>query len=214
MENYLVVLFKNKTKKKIINKFKTFDRAKKLFDNLLKENQNIIFEKFIENGHECNFELAIIERSNMNLVPVYLTDEMGRNIKVRLSNSGMTIFQISKYKKEELIFDISSSKKISVSEILKKYLSGEGLKMISTLNNKIVIQNDEKFYLFSTKSDSESKRFLESLNLHFQKIGRKDCLFIKDVSIAQKKYLYKLLEEYGLDKKKLYRRFTTFPRSS
>jgi hypothetical protein len=39
------------------------------------------------------------------------------------------------------------------------------------------------------------------------------CLFVKDYSIAQRKSLYKLLESSGIDKKILYRKFTTLPQS-
>ena len=50
MENYIVVLFKNKTKKKIIKKFITFNRAKLFYDNLIKESQEVIFNVEVESG--------------------------------------------------------------------------------------------------------------------------------------------------------------------
>jgi hypothetical protein len=43
---------------------------------------------------------------------------------------------------------------------------------------------------------------------------RKDCMFVLDTDPAQKKYLLKLLSDFGFDKKVLYRQFTTFPRST
>jgi hypothetical protein len=85
--------------------------------------------------------------------------------------------------------------------------------MISVLNNKIVLQEDEKIHLFTLKSENESSRFVDSLSLYFFKIKRGDCLFVKDYSIAQRKSLYKLLESSGIDKKILYRKFTTLPQS-
>ena len=54
--NYLIVLFKNKERKKIINKFKTYQRAKEFFDNQIK-NTKVVFKKGIENGKSCSFEL-------------------------------------------------------------------------------------------------------------------------------------------------------------
>ena len=50
MVNYLVVLFKNKKRKKIINKFVTFSRAKQYYDNLLKESNDVLFNVEVENG--------------------------------------------------------------------------------------------------------------------------------------------------------------------
>ena len=48
--NYQIVLFKNKVKKKIINKFKTHKKAVEFYNDLLKENDEVIFDKEFENG--------------------------------------------------------------------------------------------------------------------------------------------------------------------
>jgi hypothetical protein len=210
MENYLVVLFKNKLKKKIIKKFVTLKKAKLFYDKKMSESNDVIFEVIIETGKPCTYELGIIEMSSKQLVPVYITDEMGRSKKVKLEDEGMTLFQINPYKKEETIFDIQNNKKIVIQDFIKRYLRSDGLKMISVLNNKIVVQNDDNVKLFSCKNDNESSRFIDSLSLYFFKIKRGDCLFIKDSSTPQRKYLYSLLESKGYDKKVLYRKFTTY----
>lgn len=211
MENYIVVLFKNKTKKKIIKKFVTFKRAKTFYDKLVKESNEVVFNVEVEAGKECKYEIGIVEMSSKQLVPVYMTDEFGRSVKVKLNEDGMTLFQIQPYKKEELIYDIKEGKKITVQELLKKYMRGDGLKMISVLNNKIVVQEDEKINLFTLKSEKESSRLVDCLSLHFFKIKRGDCLFIKDYSSTQRKYLYTLLESHGFSKQVLYRKFTYLP---
>jgi hypothetical protein len=213
MENYIVVLFKNKIRKRIIKKFITFKKAKLFYDRLITESDSVIFDVQFENGKESNFELGIVELSKNKLLPIYLTDEMGRSIRVKLDENNMTLSQISQYKKEELLYDVQTKKKITTQEIIKKYLKGDGLKMISVLNNKIVLQIEEEVLLFSLKSESESSRFVDCLSLYFFKTKRGDCLFVKDYSSAQRKYMYNLLESKGVDKKILYRKFTTFPRS-
>jgi hypothetical protein len=213
MENYVVVLFKNKKKKKIIKKFITFSRAKQFYDKLIEESNEVLFEVKVEGGSEFRYEVGIVEMSSKQLIPVYMTDEYGRNIKVKLDEDGMTLFKINTYKKEETIYDIREQKKITTQAFIKKYLKGDGLKMISVLNNKIVLQEDEKIHLFTLKSESESSRFVDNLSSHFFKIKRGDCLFVKDYSTAQRKSLYTLLESAGIDKKILYRKFTTLPQS-
>ena len=213
MENYIVVLFKNKKKKRIIKKFITFSRAKQFYEKLIKESNEVLFEIRVEGGKECNYEIGIVEMSSKQLVPVYMTDEFGRSIKVKLDEDGMTLFKIQPYKKEETIYDIKERKKITMSDLIKRYMKGDGLKMLSVLNNKIVLQEDEKIHLFTLKSESESSRFIDCMSLHFFKIKRGDCLFVKDYSTAQRKYLYSLLESNGIDKKILYRKFTTLPQS-
>ena len=213
MENFMVVLFNDKKKKKILKKFITYKRAKQFYKTLMDKSKEIIFDVKVQSGKECKFELGLVELSSKQLIPVYMTDEFGRNIKVKLDEDGMTLFEISPYKKEELIFDIKENRKITVDKFIKSYLKGDGMKMISSLNNKIVVQENEKINLFTLKSESESERFIDCVSSHFFKIRRSDCLFVKDSSTPQRKYLYTLLEASGIDKKILYRKFTTLPQS-
>jgi hypothetical protein len=211
MENYLVVLFKNKKRKRIIKKFVTLSRAKSFFNQLIVESDDVIFETIIENAKDCKFELCLIELLTNQSSPVYMTDEFGRSIKVKLEDDDMSILQIKTYRDEELLYDVQKKKKITSKDLVKTYLKGDGLKMISVLNNKIVLQKDEDIKLFSLKNEQESSRFIDCLSSHFFKIKRGDCLFIKDFSSPQRKYLYSLLESNGFDKKVLYRKFTTYP---
>jgi hypothetical protein len=212
MENYLVVLFKNKKRKRIINKFVTLSRAKSFYENLIEKSNEVIFEVLVENAKECKFEVGLIDTKPNQSAPIYMTDEYGRNVKVKLEdNTGMSIIKMSPYRQEELIYDVESSSKITANDLIKKHLKGDGLKMVSVLNNKIVIQKDEIIKLFSLKNEQESSRFVDCLSSYFFKIKRGDCLFIKDYSSPQRKYLYSLLESNGFDKKVLYRKFTTYP---
>jgi hypothetical protein len=211
MANYLIVLFKNKTRKKIIKKFITLSRAKNYFKQLINESNDVIFEVLIENGKECKFELSLIELSTNQSAPVYMIDEFGRSIKIKLEDDGMSILSINPYKEEDLIYDVKNKSKITSQEFIKRYLKSDGLKMISVLNNKVILQKDEEIDLFSLKNESECSRFVDSLSSYFFKIKRGDCLFIKDYSSPQRKYLYSLLESKGFDKKVLYRKFTTYP---
>ena len=180
MVNYIVVLFKDKLKKKIINKFVTLKNAKDFYGKKLSISNDVIFEVVVENGHPCKYEIGIIEMSSKQSVPVYVIDEMGRSSKVKLEDEGMTLLQISQYKKEETIFDIQRDKKILTQEFIKRYLKSDGLKMLSVLNNKILVQNDDTLNLFSCKNEDESSRFLDCLSSYFFKTKRGDCLFIKD----------------------------------
>lgn len=214
MVNYLIVLFKNKKRKRIINKFVTYTKAKSFYDKLVKDSEEVIFELRMENGTDCEYELGLIELSGNKLLPIYLTDELGRNVRVRLDDDSMSISNISKYKIEDKIFDTQTNKKITTQEFISKYLKGDGIKMISVLNNKIILQKNEETFIFSLKSELESTRFVDCLSLQFFRIKRADCLFIKDCSKTQRKYLYDLLESFGFDKKKLYRKYTTYPTPS
>ena len=213
MSNFVVVLFKNNKRKRILKKFITFDKANKFYENLIEKSNDIIFDVSYENGKHCKFDLGLIQMGMKNDSPIYILDELGRNVKISLESDSMKLLEIKKYKKEEKIFDIQTGTKISVNELIKKYLKTDTLKLVSVLNNKIIIQLDEKISIFSTKTESDSFRFIDSLSNYFLKIKRFDCMFVKDVSSAQRKYLFELLNNFGIDKRKLYRKSTTHPQS-
>ena len=208
---YYVVLFKNRARKKIIKKFSNFKNAEKFYNELTKQNTEVIFEKRIENGKECEYEVALLQNKSNEFFDVYKTDDLGRNIRVFLETPEYDLLKIANYRMEETLFDIKKNKKVSVTSFIKTYLKSDGLKMISTLNNKIIVQADETFNIFSLKSPEEAKRFIESLSQYFYSIKRKDCMFVTDESSAQKKYLIKILSEWGIDKKILYKQYTTHP---
>jgi len=207
--NYFVVLFKNKQKKKIINKFKTYDKAKGVYDKLIKESEEVFFEKKTENGQECEFELALMVKNSENYEKIYIKDNLGRAIKVQTDDTDLTIKFISEYKIEESFIDYKTKEKIDFSKFKRKYLNGVGVKLISKLNNKIIVQQDENINLFTFKSENDCEKFLDELTLKFQKEKRIDCLIVKDSSSAQKKYLYNILTNYGFPINYLQRYSTT-----
>lgn len=208
---YSIVLFKNKERKKIINKFKTFDRANNFYKDLLDKNL-VLFEKQTENGKECHYEIALVEKDSINFDSYYVKDNMGRQVKVDVDDSSHKILRLDNFKVEELIFDVTQNKRIKFSEFEKSYLKSKGLKLLSKINNKIVFQEDDQTNLFSFKSEVESERFLKSLSSYLIELNRFDIIIVMDTSKDQKKYLYDLLEKKGFDKSVLYRRFTTYPK--
>ena len=141
---------------------------------------------------------------------MFITDEMGRNNPVNLENPEYVFLEIKKYKIEETIYDWQTKEKITLYQLVEKYCKTKDLKNIFTLNNKICIQIDENIYAFSLKDKFESDRLLESLQNYFIKNSRTDAIFVRDISIAQRKWIYKMLEDKGFDKKRLYRLKTTF----
>lgn len=207
--NYQIVLFKNKEKKKIINKFITFDKAKKGYDDLLKKSKNVIFNVQTENGKDCNYELALIGKDKRK-EPIYTKDSLGRNIKVELDTNEFSVIKINPYNKDEKFLDYKTKKKITTNQFIDKYLKGGGFKMISKLNNKIVLQNEEKINLFTFKSEDDAKRFTDVLSTEFIRINRKDCMIVNDYSTIQRKSLYDLLVRNGFSKDYLQTYSTAF----
>jgi hypothetical protein len=208
--NYLVVLFKNKIRKKIINKFVTLERAKEFFDKKVDENKSVYFGKRVENAKHCIYDLCLLEKKNNIHDSLFVKDKLGRQVKVELDDPEFKIIHVSNYEVEELIFDVKTKDKITMNQFYKKYIHKKGIILISRLNNKIVVQEDNNVNLFSLKTDYESKRFLSSLNDFFIDNSITNCIIVSETSKPQKKYLYDILEKVGIDKKSLYRTSTTY----
>jgi hypothetical protein len=211
MDNYTIVLFKNKKKKRIIKKFKTKENALNFYNKEIEQNKKIFFGVETENGKSCSYELGLITKTK-NHNPLFIRDSMGRSIEMKMEDSDYTILKMNPYKKEEMIYDVKKSKRINFLTFLRIYLPKVGTKLVSKINNKIVIQNDENLHIFSLKCDSDSDRFIDVLNDYMISEKRFDTIIVKDFSKEQKKYLYNLLETNGFSKSIFYRKFTTYKR--
>jgi hypothetical protein len=207
--NYQIVLFKNKERQRIINKFLTLTKAKERYELLIKKSSEVIFEKRTENGKECVFELGLLESGKKTNNQVYIKDQLGRNMKVELDDDNLSMLKIQEYKIEETFLDYKTKKKITTSELINKYLKGVGLKQVSKLNNKIIVQNDDKLNLFTLKSEDDALRFTERLQQVLSQQNKKDCIIVTDYSTIHRKYLYKILTEQGFPIKYLQRYSTT-----
>ena len=210
MENFIIVLFKNKKKKKIIKGYATEKNANLKFDDLISKN-NVEFPMLFENSKSCNYEIALLSKVDDYQIPLFKSDEIGRNVNIFIEgDSDYVIKRINNYFIEELIFDWQTDKRITFNELIKTYIPKNELKTISKLNNKIVVQTNENFTLFTLKNEEDSERLLETLESYFIKNGRNDCIFVKDLNTVHRKWLYDVLEKHGFNRKKLYRKYTTF----
>jgi len=208
---YIIVLFKNKVKKKIIKEFKTIKKAQDYYKSLMDVSDTVIFNKQFDNGYESNYELGFLEPKTVKTSPLYVKDDFGRQIKIEMESEDNVISKINPYNIDEVFLDYTTKKKINTTTFIKKYLDPVGLKLVSKLNNKIIVQHDDSFKLFTFKNDNDSSRFIDSILSHFIKLKRMDCLFVKDYDNSQRKYLYNLLVEQGFSKSYLFRQSTTHP---
>jgi len=208
--NYLVVLFKNKERKKIINKFITYERAEEFYNKLITESNSVNFKTLIENATPVNYELGLLKKNSDDFNPLFVKDKLGRQIKVDLDDPEYKIIKLNPYNVSEKIYSIDYKKKISFESFVRSFLPKNTIKLISKLNNKIAIQNDDDIKLFSLKNEIESKRFLDSLSDFMIRENRIDCIIVSETSKEQKKYLYDLLSQKGISKQSLYRVSTTF----
>lgn len=205
-KKFSVIIFKNNKKRKVVNSFVTKERALNFYNNLIEENSKIKFYKEYENGKKCNYKVGLISNDITYDNKFNFIDKFGRNISI--SSNEFTIIKVSDYHNEELIFDVGKNQKISYNELMTLLSEKNNLKMVSKLNNKIIVQNDENIKLFSLKNEFDCERLFELLSQE----QKRAYIMTPEVSIEQKKYLYNLLENYGFDKQMLYRKSTTYPR--
>ena len=178
--------------------------AKKKFDDIIKNNK-IVFEKVIENATPVEYELGLLTNTSNVQKSLYITDELGRNNPVNLEDPDYVFLDLKKYYVEEKVFDWQTQNKISFDRLVSDYCTNTDLKNIFTC-----IQLDTDVNLFSLKDKSDAERLLNSLEDYFYEKKRLDAIFVRDVSSAQRKWLYELLTQKGYDKKRLYRLKTTF----
>lgn len=209
MENFVIVLFKNKKKKRIIKGYKRKDYALDKYKKLLSD-QSILFEVMYENDKPCKYEICLIDTVSSYQDSLFKMDNYGRNNKVFLKNKNYSIIKIDDYKIEELIYDFNTSNRITLNEFITKYLSESNLKVLHILNNKLVLQDDLEFNLFQLKNEFDSNRLMDILEHHYMSSGKNNCLFIRDQSSTHKKWLYEKLNGMGFKKDTLYRKKTNF----
>lgn len=207
--NYMVILFKNKKKRKIINRFITEEKAISFFKKTKKDNI-VYFEKLIEGYEFCKYELGLARKNDGKFSNYYFKDNLGRQIKLDLEDSDYELIDISEFRIEEKFIDNQKNKKITLIEFYNDYLVTNTIKLVFILNNKLFVQEDNNFKMFTFKTEKETLRFLDSLSKFLIENEKTNCILINDVSSFQKKYLYDLLESNGFDKSLLYRKFTTY----
>ena len=212
MEEYQIVLFKNKNKKKVIKKYYSKKRAVEKYNELIKNN-DIKFETKYENSIETRYELGLLCKNCLEKNELFSIDEFGRNVFVESSDKSITFLKISDYLIEETIQDYQTKNKIKFDDLFGTYLSDKTFKNLFTLNNKFFIQEDESINCFILKNESDSIRLLNTVEYF---LTEKNYGFISMTykNTIDKKYIYNILENYGFDRKFLYRKNINHPRKN
>ena len=189
-------LFTSNVKRTTFNKFHKFTNTKK----------PLFIRKYVKRKF-CKFEIAIFSKEP-NDRRIYRKDSFGRSVEVSIPLPNYHLIELLPYWVEELVYDHNEKSRVPLDYVIKNHLPKKDFKQVFTLNNKLIIQNDSEFKVFSLKNVSDCSRLLEIIKDVFVDSGRTDCLFVPDSSTAQRKQLYDLLEVYGLSRKFLYKQYT------
>ena len=91
-----------------------------------------------------------------------------------------------------------------IEEILKVTEIGQ----VFTLNNKLFVKNDDNIKLYGNKNLKDAERLFELVREDLLKKKRGNFIFVKDVTTAQRKQLYTLLESKGFKRTELFRHYS------
>ena len=159
-------------------------------------------------NNEVVYELALIFPNNRWATKTFVKDSLGRLVEAKYEDDKFRIKEIIPYWKEELIYDFQKKERIRYHELLEQIISINEIGQIFTLNNKLFVQNDDNILLFGNKNIRDAKRLFELVREDVLKKKKGNFIFIKDVSTAQRKLLYQLLESKGFKKSELFRHYS------
>ena len=111
MEEYQIILFKNKNKKKLIKKYSSKKKSIQRYFDLIHKN-DVKFEVMYENGIKCNYEIALVCMNCEKDLELFSTDSIGRNILIESDDKNISFLKISNYLIEEKIQDYQQRKKL------------------------------------------------------------------------------------------------------
>ena len=203
---YKIVLFKNGERNKVLFSSNSKKSILKKYTKFIEEKKPKFIMEYISRK-KIMFELAVVTKE-LTDESLYVKDSMGRTKEITLGESEYRFIKMLPYWREEKVYDHHSKSKISFSGLMETYLQDKEFKQVFTLNNKVVIQKDENFSVFSLKTVSDALRLLTVIELEFLNSGRYDCLFVTDNSTVQRKQLYNLLENAGYSREFLRKQYT------
>ena len=203
---YKIILFKNGKRLKCFFSSNSYKSITTKYNKIITEKKPKFVVEYLSRK-KVRFEIGIITTETVENI-VYLKDEMGRTKEIVMGNSKYNFVKLLPYWKEEFIYDHKTKLKISYNQFLTNYLNSKDFKQVFTLNNKLIVQNEDYFNIFSLKTVSDSSRLIDIIEFDLLDAGRMDCLFVRDTSTVQRKQLYNMLERRGYDRAFLRKQYT------
>lgn len=203
---YKIILFKNGERLKSFFSSNNKKSIHAKYNELINEKKPKFVIEFLARK-KVRFEIGIVTTEG-NGETIFVKDSVGRTKNISLGDSTYNIIKLLPYWKEEFIYSHESKSKISFTELMDAHIQIGDFKQVFTLNNKLIIQNEDNFKLFSLKTVSDASRLIDIIEFDVLDSGRTDCLFVRDRDTVQRKQLYSLLEGVGFDRAMLRKQYT------
>lgn len=203
---YKIVLFRNGERVKCFFSSNRLDSVQGKYNELISEKKPKFIVEYLSRK-KVRFELGIVTTEDVGN-DIYLKDDIGRTKAVGVSGDEYNMLKLIPYWREEFIYNHQTQSKVSYCEVIDTYLPTDGFKQVFTINNKLVIQNDNEFKMFSLKTVSDAARLIDLIEFDLLDEIRVDCLFVRDTNTVQRKQLYTLLESAGYNRAFLRKQYT------
>ncbi len=206
LKKYQIIIFKNRKRYKVLFSSNLKYNIQKKYNKYIREN-NITFSKKFSSREPIHFEICMICNHGCKSKKIYKRDDLGRLDLIELEGDSQ-IIEINDYEIEEKLHDHQLNKRISFDEFIERYTFKKDIYQMYTINNKIVVQKDSNYNLFSLKNIEDAKRFISIIRDYFSKNKMINCLISLDLSTAQRKLIYTDLEKIGYDREFLQKHYT------
>jgi hypothetical protein len=203
---YKIVLYNNGKKIKTFEKFSKYGDSIRKYNQLLEENQIFFPRRTMWNGVPSDYELVLTGPKESKKIE-YVRDEFGKLITV-VPKGDFIIKQINPYDVEEVITHKNTNKRYHFKEFVKKFLVTSMTVIITTINNKLVLEyfENEHIDLFVVKNNDDSMRLNQLIKDFCNANKKNNFMFFDDPSRDNKFRLYdKIQEQLGLDRHYLIR---------
>jgi len=206
-KKYVIVLFSNRKKRRVLFKSNNLKNTQKKYNEIISK-EKVLFPQVHRNKVKVKYEIALVTTVNTQTPELFTKDEMGRTKKVEFTSGEFFFLEIDPYQIDEKIWDHQNDDFIYAEILFDKIKRGNVFKQVFTLNSKIFIQVDDEVKGFGLKNLEDCNRLFHILNKKSIEIGLGNVMFVQDISTAQRKDLYVLLQKNGFPKESLYRHYS------
>lgn len=211
--NYMIVLFLNGDKKKVLYKSNKRTTINEFWRECKTQKKPLYCAEVRGRARTVlNFELALIYAKNRwspEEDKFYKKDGMGRNKPINLNNADeYRVKDVIDWWEPEKIYDFQQKKHIFFEEMFSIIEKITELSQIFTLNNKVFVQIDDDVTVYKNKNVKDTGRLFSILRSELLKKKRNNFIFVRDVTSYQRKMLYKFLENKGFSKNELFRHYS------
>jgi len=206
---YFIVLFCNNKKLKVLYRCQTIKTVYEHWREYKTQRQpRFLKMQGGKRNKELVFELVLIFPNNRWSKKTFIKDGLGRNIEAQMEDGKFRIKELIPYWKEEYIYNFQIKDHVRYHNMMDEILKITDVAQVFTLNNKLFVQNENDIWLYGNKNLKDTERLFNLVREDLLNKKKNNFIFVRDVTTAQRKSLYTLLESKGFKRSELFRHYS------